>query len=252
MTQKKNQRSRQRADAVKETVERVEQVIELLHHLDSLRDQERKDLSRELHNTLVASLSATKLECDWLLRAQRKSEAEKQRRLARMSISLAEAILFTRGVIDQLWPAAVQHLGLVAAIQGQLSELHARLGVDVRPNVEGDLETLPEAHAMMLYRAVQETLRLPAKHATPARIELTLRRGGKGVELRLDLASAATHENWFLSRLEEALMRERVMRLHGEYLFADNGQGAVHLRLFLPLPPRGAGPVRAASRSPRG
>src|ERR1700675_3624677 len=123
--QKKNPRSRRSAAVTKpnKSLERLEQVTDLLHGLDSLRDQERMHMSRELHDTLVSTLSATKLECDWLLRAQPASAAENQRRLSRVSGSLAEAIGFTRRVIDQLWPAAVQHLGLEAAIQGQLADL---------------------------------------------------------------------------------------------------------------------------------
>jgi signal transduction histidine kinase len=243
MTQKKAQPSRGKADATKQNLERVEQLTDLFH---SLRDQERKHLSRELHDTLVSTLSATKLECDWLLRAQPASDAESQRRLSRVSGSLAEAIQFARGVIDQLWPAAVQHLGLVGAIQSRLSDLNARWGVEVWPDVQGDMEALPETHAMTLYRAVQETLRLSAKEASAARIQLTLRRSNKGVELRLELANVATRRNSPLSRLDDALMRERVLRLSGEYLLADDGQGSLHLRLFLPLPPRGARLPRAA------
>ena len=246
MTQKKNSRSRRSADATKQNLERMAQLTDLLHRLDGLRDQERKHLSRELHDTLVSTLSATKLECDWLLRAQPASEEENQKRLSRVSGSLAEAIQFTRQVIDQLWPAAVQHLGLVAAIQGQLADLRARWGIDVQPYVQGDMETLPEVHATTLYRAVQETLKLSAEDGAPPRIQLTLRRSSKGIELQLALPSTAARRESDLSRLDGALMRERVLRLNGEYLLADDGEGTVHLRLYLPLPPRGEELARAA------
>ena len=246
MTQKKNPRSRRSAEATKQSRERIEQLADLLHRLDSRRDHERKHLSRELHDTLVSTLSATKLECDWLLRAQSATETENQRRLSRVSGSLAEAIQFTRQVIDQLWPAAVQHLGLVAAIQGQLAALRARWGIEVQPDVEGDMETLPEAHAMTLYRAVQQALELSAEHVSPPRIQLALRRSNKGIELQLALPSTAARRDSPLSQLDGALMRERVLRLRGEYLLADDGDGTAHLRLFLPLPPRGGGIARAA------
>jgi signal transduction histidine kinase len=246
MTQKKDAGSRRSADATKRNVERMEHLTDLLHRLDSLRDQERMHLSHELHDTLVSTLSAAKLECDWLLRAQPVSDAEHQRRLSRVSVSLAEAIKFTRQVIDQLWSAAVQHLGLVAAIQGQLADLRARWGVEVLPDVQGDMDTLPEVHALTLYRAVQTALKLAAEDGSPQRIHLSLRRSNRGIELQLALPSTATPRDSPLSLLDSALMRERVLRLRGEYLVADDGGGTVHLRLFLPLPPRGAGMARAA------
>jgi signal transduction histidine kinase len=236
MRQKKNPRSRPSADAPQQKPERTEQLADLLQRLDSLRDQERKHLSRELHDTLVSTLSATKLECDWLLREWPVGETENQRRLSRVSGSLAEAIQFTRQVIDQLWPAAVQHLGLVAAIQGYLAELRVRRGVDIQPDVQGDMETLPEVHAMTLYRAVQETLKLSAKDASPPRTHLMLRRSHKGIELQLALPTATHWDAPVCEQLDGALMRERVLRLRGEYLLADDGEGTVRLRLFLPLP----------------
>ena len=247
MTQKKKSRSRQSADATEQNLERVEQLTELLHGLDNLRDRERMQLSRELHDILVSTLSATKLECDWLLRAEPANEAENRNRLSRVSGSLAEAIQFTRQVIDRLWPAAVQHLGLVAAIQGQLTALRTRWGVEVQPDVQGDLETLPEVHAMTLYRAVQDTLKLSAEDASPPRVQLTLRRSNQGIELQLALPGTA--ERWAspASQLDCALMRERVLRLRGEYVLVDDGGGSVHLRLFLPLPPPGGRIARAAT-----
>jgi len=246
MTQKKNPSAGRITDVTTQNLERVAQLTDLLHRLDNLRDHERMQLSRELHDTLVSTLSATKLECDWLLRAQPPGAAETQKRLSRVSGSLAEAILFTRQVIDRLWPAAVQHLGLVAAIQGQLAPLRARWGVEVKPDVQGDMETLPEVHAMTLYRAVQEALNLSAEAASPPRVRLSLKRSDKGVELQLALPSAATLRDLTGSRLDGALMQERVLRLRGEYLLADDGEGTVHLRLFLPLPLRGRGIARAA------
>jgi signal transduction histidine kinase len=247
MTQKKNPQSGRNADALERNPERMEQLADLLHRLDSLRDQERKQLSRELHDTLVSTLSATKLECDWLLRGPPAGVTESQRRLSRVSGSLAEAIQFTRQVIDQLWPAAVQHLGLVAAIQAQLSDLRARGGIEVHSDVQGDMETLPEAHAMTLYRAVQEALKLSGKRASSPRFQLALRRTSKGIELQLALPSTEKRRNASApEQLDGALMRERVLRLRGEYLLTDDGEGTVRLRLFLPLPPRGGGMARAA------
>jgi two-component system, NarL family, sensor histidine kinase UhpB len=245
MTQKETPRAKQDTDRTKHNLERTEHLTDLLHRLDSLRDQERMQLSRELHDTLVSTLSATKLECDWLLRTWHESESENRKRLSRVSGSLTEAIQFTRQVMDQLWPAAVQQLGLMAAIQGQLAALRARWGVEVQPDVQGDMETLPEVHAMMLYRAVQETLDLSAEIASPPRVQLSLRRSNTGIELQLALPSTPRLRESPRSRLDGALMQERVLRLRGEYLLADDG-GTIRLRLFLPLPPRGTGMSRAA------
>ena len=235
-TPKSRKRSKAKAGTLDHPAERVEELTELLHELDATRDQERKGLSRELHDTLVSTLSATKLECDWLLRAANASEAENRRRLTRVSKSLTDAILFTRRVMDQLWPAVIQHLGLVTAINHQLSELRSRSGVDVQVDTEGDVDTLPEMHALTLYRAVQETLEF-SRQEPPSQVQLTLRRNGKGIELRIAQDGAAQPQEPREAQFECLLMKERVLRLGGECLLANEGRGKVHLRLFLPLPP---------------
>jgi len=216
---------------------RAEELIELLHGLDRTRDQERKQLSRELHDTLVGTLSATKLECDWLLRSPNATEAESKRRLANVSRSLADAILFARRVIDQLWPTVIQHLGLVAAIRHHVSELRSRSGLDVRVDTEGDVDALPELHALTLYRVVQETLELSSRQEPRRQVQVTLRRNREGVELRIAQDGAADWLQREAARFDGLLMRERVLRLGGELLLANESKGEVCLRLFLPLPP---------------
>jgi signal transduction histidine kinase len=217
--------------------ERAEQLADLLRQLDGLRDKERKDLSRSLHDTLVSTLSATKLECDWMIRAQPANQADGQRRLTRVSASLGEAIHFTRELIDQLWPVAVQHLGLVAAMQAQVSDLRARCGIEVRPNVHGDMEALPEVYSMTLHRAMEQAFSLLTKEAATLQIELTLRLSNKGVELLIALPPTSTNRN--LLSFDSALMRERVLGLRGQYTFAEDDRGSARMRLFLPLPAQG-------------
>jgi len=247
LTRSRNRSARSHANARNPTGKRVEQLTRLLHELDSLRDQEHKQLARELHDTLVASLSAIKLEWDWLLRARQASEAQGEQRLARLSTSLAGAIQFTRGVIDRLWPVAVQHLGLVAALQTQLSVADPGFAAEKRPEVDGDVDTLPETHALTLYRAVQDVLtRLDG--ATPVRARLDIRRGTKGVQLQLDL-DRALHSASRLSQLSVALTRERVSQLGGRYLLAGADRSGARLRVFLPLLPNANGrPLRRAPR----
>ena len=125
---------------------RAQELSQLLHQLDSLRDDERKLLSRDLHDTLVASLSATKMECDYLLRsgAAVAADSDLKRRLARVSGSLGEAIHYTRRVIDRLWPAAVSHLGIASALCNHLEELRASSQFEISANVASDLGELPE------------------------------------------------------------------------------------------------------------
>jgi signal transduction histidine kinase len=214
---------------------RIEQLTELLHRLDTMRDEERKLLSRSLHDTLVATLSATKMECDWLLRSASAGEPELKRRLSRMSASIGEGILFARKVIEQLWPAAVHHLGLSTALRHQLAELKTRSGLDLDADFDTDLGALPEAHAMMLYRTVQEALEFCVQQEPPLQPRLLLRRTDTGVELKIEPGRTTRRRPARADLFDGRMLRERALHLGGEWELAQAGEEQFQLRLSLPF-----------------
>jgi signal transduction histidine kinase len=215
--------------------DRIEQLTELLRQLDAKRDEERKLLSRSLHDTLVATLSATKMECDWLLRCATAGEPEVKRRLSRVSGSIGEAILFSRKVIDQLWPAVVHHLGLATALRHQLAELKTRSGLDLDSDFDADLGALPESHAMMLYRTVEEALEFCLQQKPPLQPRLLLRRTDAGIELKIEQERTTMQRTARADRFDGRMLRERALRLGGECQLAHADQEQFHLRLFLPV-----------------
>src|SRR4051794_25805437 len=97
------------------------------------------------------------MECDWLLRPQRSDEAMRPR-LKRLSEELGATIQFTRHLINELWPAIVGHLGLSSAVQQQLADIRARTDASIELVIEGDVDDIPEARAIELYRLVQHVL----------------------------------------------------------------------------------------------
>jgi len=216
---------------------RIEQLSDLLHQLDSRRDDERKLLSRDLHDTLVASLSATKMECDYLLRsgASAGMEAELKRRVARVSNSLGEAIHYTRRVIDQLWPTAVDHLGLSSALRSHVEELRSSSGLAVSTDVDGELGELPEAYSMMLYRAGVEALDFCARHHPPLRPDLRVRRTDAGIELTIESNGPARDDGSESAPFDVGMIRERALHLGGEFALGDSRGAQFQLRIFLPL-----------------
>lgn len=213
---------------------RIEQLSDLLHQLDSRRDDERKLLSRDLHDTLVASLSATKMECDYLLRsgASAGMEAELKRRLARVSNSLGEAIHYTRRVIDQLWPTAINHLGLASALRSYVEELRSSSGLTVSADVDGDLDQVPEAYSMMLYRTVVEALDFCTRHNPPLRPDLRVRRTDAGVELTIESDGPSRDGG---TPFDAGMIRERALHLGGEFVLGDSRGAQFQLRIFLPV-----------------
>jgi signal transduction histidine kinase len=198
------------ADGAASTPEqRIAQMRLLLSRLDAAHDAQHQTLARELHHKVVGSLSALKMECDWLLRPQRSDDAMRPR-LQRLSEELGTTIQFTRHLINELWPAIVSHLGLSSAVQQQLADARSRTDASIELLVEGDVDDIPEARAIELYRLIQHVLdQCTAQPRAVCEVCITLRRKGAAVELHIELDPTALPADALL------LMDERVSRVGG-------------------------------------
>jgi signal transduction histidine kinase len=207
---------------------RLEDLKRLLWRVDLAHDAQRQALARELHHKVVGSLSAVKMECDWLQRPQR-ADAAIGPRLQRLSEQLGQTIEFTRQLIHELWPAIVGHLGLSSAIQEQVAEVKSRTAAAIEVEIEGDVDDIPEAAAVTLYRLIQQVLeRCEAQAAQVLEARITLRRAGPKIELHIELdAALAVDDAWLLTQ-------ERVARLGGQFSRGAGQPGRSYIDVVLP------------------
>jgi len=207
-------------------LQRLEQLRRLLSRMDEAHDAQRQTLARELHHKIVGSLSAVKMECDWLLRPQRADEALRPR-LQRLSEELGQTIQFTRDLIGELWPVMVGHLGLSSALSEEVAGVRERSGAAIEVVIEGDVDDIPEAHAYALFRLLQQALE--RCEAAPAHeLRIVLRRSDAGVELHIEQETSAAVDDDLL------LMEERVSRLGGQLNRAAVQPGRSCIDVVLP------------------
>jgi two-component system, NarL family, sensor histidine kinase UhpB len=207
---------------------RPDQALASLERVDAAREREHRELASELHRELVGSLSAIKMQCDWLLRAEQNTPQARER-LASMSASLGGAIGFTRQVIDRLWPSMVGHLGLAVAVQQRVADFAARGAMELHAAVDAAVDDIPESHAMALYLIVQHALDSCAQAPSGA-ARLALRRTERGVQLELD---ARPRMQW-ADADGLLLLQRRMSRLGGE-LSTSTVREETHVRAFLPV-----------------
>jgi len=192
---------------------------------------ERRRWARELHDETLQSLSALRI---GLSTAGRSDRPEALGQAVRVAVDhLEEAIANLRGLITDLRPAALDELGVKAALEG-LAERVARHGVEVDVSVElayeqgnGATRHLPELETA-IYRIVQEALTNASKHGHARRavveiheeaaiVHLSVRDDGRGFDPHNE-----TDGFGLLG------MRERVELLGGELLIdSASGRGTV-------------------------
>jgi signal transduction histidine kinase len=146
----------------------------LSQQLVSSQEQERKALSRELHDEIGQLLTALRMELGNLERGQIARGVEGDPHLDQAK-KLAESTLrTTRDIAMGLRPAMLDVLGLGPALEWQAREYSRRYNTPIQLEVDGDLRDVPDPHRTYLYRIVQEGLTNCARHAHAKNIHVRL------------------------------------------------------------------------------
>jgi signal transduction histidine kinase len=174
------QRSRrQRANA-----ERAEeQLRQLSTQLMHAQEEERKSISRELHDEVGQMLTGLRMELGSLERL-RGDAAQFHEHLNEAKSITEQSLRAVRDLAVGLRPSVLD-LGLVPALQWQARHFSKRSGIPVTVQTEGPLQNIPEDHSTCVYRIVQETLTNCAKHSNASRVEVFLRESEGALEVAI-------------------------------------------------------------------
>ncbi len=154
--------------------EREARIAELSAHLLSAQEEERKRISRELHDETGQALMVIRLYLGML-------ESAVSARSARGKIHetlevVDRTIEGLRRTIARLSPLVLQELGLIAAIRKEAKDLAKNTGVKARVAVSDDIGRMPPATEAAIYRVVQEALHNVAKHAQAHAVNINMSR----------------------------------------------------------------------------
>jgi PAS domain S-box-containing protein len=152
-----------------------EQLRALSAHLQSVREQERTSIAREIHDELSQALTGLKMDLSWLQRNMDTDRKAFQKKLRSMTKLMDETIQTGRRISAELRPGALDDLGLAAAIEWQMQEFQERTGIRCKLNstVGEELDLGPEGSTAM-FRIFQETISNVARHAQASRVQISL------------------------------------------------------------------------------
>lgn len=153
-----------------------EQLRALSAHLQSVREQERTSIAREIHDELSQALTGLKMDLSWLQKnmdsAERKVLAKKLRSMTKL---MDETIQTGRRISAELRPGALDDLGLAAAIEWQMQEFQTRTGIRCKlHSTVGEELDLGADGSTAMFRIFQETLSNVARHAQASRVQVSL------------------------------------------------------------------------------
>jgi len=199
--------------------------------LESIREEERTRIARELHDDLGQQLTGLKLELSWLSGRIKEGHIPPEERISEMKQQLDGAISSVRRISTELRPIILDDLGFEEAVKWLVSEFTKRtkIPVSLALNTEGGVANTDLATA--LFRIVQESLTNIARHAEATKVNISLIK-----QDQLLLLSIADDGKGLSPLLQPGgfglvSMRERANALGAKFTISNNDLKGVTIRV---------------------
>ncbi len=236
----------------RQLVEKLSEQVRSMDHLNialqeaqrrllTEREEERKALARELHDSVIQDL----LSINYRLEEAEGGAIPSRHReeLQNIRSAIREVVGDLRKVCRDLRPPTIDNHGLSSAIPSFVSEWEARTGIAVHLEIDASLGRLPELMELSVFRIIQEALSNVHKHARAHNVHLLLQRtaannllirisdDGRGVDVPANLAEFSAQEHFGLIGISE-----RAALLGGNMHIASSHEGGLTLQVEIPFP----------------
>lgn len=212
-----------------------ESLRRLSAHLNSVREEERRHIARDIHDDLGAALTALQLDMNWL-RQRLAGDETLAGKLDDMLEVGSEAMSAVRRILNDLRPGVLDHLGLWPALETLLQEFQRRSGIACRYVCPPAVERcrLGRDAEIALYRIVQEVLTNVSRHAGARNVQLVASTEGDALTLRIADDGQGMRVPPQPTSFGLLGMRERTLALGGRLnIVSSPGEGTTVV-LYLP------------------
>jgi signal transduction histidine kinase len=227
-----------RREAEEELKNSREQLRNLSTRLQSMLEEERTRISREIHDELGQMLTALKMELSWLKNQLTEDQTSLRERASSM-LKLVDTTLSTmRKISTELRPGILDDLGLIAAIEWQAHEFQNRTGIQCKIHVSPENIALDPVRTTTIFRIFQEALTNAARHSNADKINVRLKKKGNNLILEVKDNGRGIRENEIFHSKSLGLLgiRERVYLWGGKVkIHGIQGKGTT-LAVQIPLP----------------
>lgn len=152
--------------------ERTDNLAQLATHLQNMREDERGDLARALHDEFGSLLTAAKLDVARLKSQLSSSVPDAEVRFTHLSSTLNNIIVMTRNIVEDLRPSSLSHLGLTTSLEILAREFEKQHHLTIATDLE-NVEISGNSQ-LTVYRLVQESLTNISKYAKAKNVMLSL------------------------------------------------------------------------------
>lgn len=235
-TVESNSRQRRLVQALKDK-EELQSI--LLNKMIKVQEEERKKISRELHDEISQSL--TSIIVGLRVLSEQVGGSKERKAILEMRDLVSRTLDNAHRLAVELRPALLDDLGLVAAAQRYIENYSQKYGISADINFSGlSRERFRPEIEITLYRILQETLTNIAKHARATHVKVTLKKTRRKINFSItDNGVGFTPESLRASPANNSLgifgMRERVALLAGSFAIQSSAGAGSTITVVIPL-----------------
>ena len=211
----------------------------LAANLESVREDERTQIARDLHDQLGQALTAMKFDVAWMTDQLEQKDPSLGQKARTITKQIDVMIKTVRRIATELRPGMLDDLGLAASIEWQVRDFEKRTGIKCDVSVPEKDFPLTRAQSVALFRILQESLTNVSRHANAQHIDIKL-------DATHELVTLEVHDNGRGIRAHEIVglhslgllgMRERAQHLGGIFdIHALPGDGTL-VTVSFPIKP---------------
>jgi PAS domain S-box-containing protein len=232
----------QRRQEEKEILQSRQELRDLTARLQLVREEERTDIAREVHDELGQTLTGLKIDLAWLKPrvSDRPALAE---RVQSIIVRIDGAMDTVRRIATDLRPSVLDDLGLVAAVEWQTQEFERSTGITAQLEVQATYPELEDICATTAFRILQETLTNVARHAQATRVKIALQVSAEELTLEVRDNGRGISKSELVSSTSLGLIgsRERAIACGGKLVIRGIRNHGTIVLLRIPVRPGGGG-----------
>lgn len=217
----------ERRHAQEKLRESHEQLRALSVYLQSVREEERTRIAREVHDELGQALTSCKLDLSWIAGKLPRDQKPLLAKTRELTAHIDSTIQMVRRIATELRPGVLDHLGLAAALEWQANEFQTRTGIRCDVRVSLRERGLSAELNTTFFRIFQETLTNIIRHAGATRVGVELREAAGRIILEVNDNGRGISDEEISNTQSMGLlgMRERATLMGGTFEIGPGPRG---------------------------
>jgi len=214
------------------------QMRQLSQQIVATQEEERRKLSRELHDHVGQMLTALRMEIGRLDRLRAPGDARSASAVTASRHLVDEMVRTVRDLALGLRPSMLDDFGLQSALEWHVRDFTRRYQLTAQLDVDGDLENLSDPYRTCVYRAVQEALTNCIRHAAATRVDVRVRGAADHLEVSVTDDGVGFDPKKRHGGLGLRGIEERVRELNGAMAIRTAAGTGTTVTIRLPLAPQ--------------